>query len=137
MKSAHTWSALALSLSALFAPALAHAQAQKNNDAPRPPELQQLEEGEAPAVTIRKPGDDGTGSANSITQTRSQGKVNDVTVHSGGSTYHVKPTPTMGNSVPGDAQSGPVQGAQFVVKEFNWGNKKQKDDGVAPTSSGR
>lgn len=97
-------------LSALFAPcALAQ---QPASDAP--PKLEKLEEGEAPAITIRK----GDGQAK-ITEKREGGRVTEATVQSGKSTYTVKPSDQQpGNAQPGDAQSG-ARAAQWKVLEFD------------------
>ena len=93
------------------------------NLAPPPPELQNLEEGEKPAITIQK--NNNTPNEEAITQQRQQGVVTDVKVHSGGSTYHIRPK-QVGTSMPGDTPSAPANGAQWVIKEFDWGQKKEK-----------
>ena len=94
---------------------------------PPPPELQTLEEGEPPAVTIRKPGDDQS-EGNSITEQRSHGETKEIKVKSGPSTYYLKPKEQVGSSVSGDVQSGPPTGAQWKVKEFDWGGSKNPKD---------
>ncbi|MDY7577568.1 hypothetical protein RGU70_04435 [Herbaspirillum sp. RTI4] len=109
----------ALALTACLSSSLAHAQ--QNNLAPPPPELQKLEEGEPPAVTIKNPNE--APKANGITEKRSQGVVTDVEVTSGGSTYHMKPH-QVGTALPGDAQSRGQTNPQWVVKEFDWGSGK-------------
>jgi hypothetical protein len=103
------------------APAWAAAQ-QPANPGPPPPRLEKLEEVEAPAVTAKKPGEDNTEKA--ITEKREQGRVTEVKVHSGGSTYYLRPK-NVGTSQPGDAESGPPTGAQWNIKEFDWGGKKK------------
>ena len=54
-----------------------------------------------------------------------QGKVTEVKVHSGKSTYYVKPNDPAGSALPGDAQSSTNRGAQWQVKEFELGNQNQ------------
>jgi len=90
--------------------------------APPPPELETLEEGAPPAVTIKKQGDTDT-SGNSVTERKDHGQTTEVQVHSGPSTYYLKPQ-QVGNSLPGDVQSGPPTPAQWVIKEFDWGGSK-------------
>ncbi|WP_211460794.1 DUF2782 domain-containing protein [Collimonas silvisoli] len=123
MNKSKVWQLLAVCIASLATPLLVNAQqsAQQpaKNAAPPPPELQKLEEGEAPAVTIRKPG---VGPAE-ITQKREQGKVTEVKVTSGGSTYYVKPQSQAGALQPSDS---PVRGAQWQVKEFDLGQKAHK-----------
>ena len=116
----------AAALSAIATP-LVHAQQPSNapkagNLAPPPPELERLEEGEKPAITIQK---NEIKPEEAITQQRQQGAVTDVKVHSGGSTYHLKPK-QVGTSMSGDTPSAPVSNPQWVVKEFDWGQKKEK-----------
>lgn len=121
--------ALSVCFSLLTLSSLAHAQANLNKPAPPPPELQSLEEGEPPAVTIRKPGEE-QGGGNSITERRDHGQTTEVKVKSGPSTYYLKPRAQVGSSTPGDVQSGPPTGAQWQIKEFDWGSKKQPGDGT-------
>ncbi|WP_034299658.1 hypothetical protein [Herbaspirillum sp. RV1423] len=120
-------SAVSLCFSLLMLSSLAHAQAVSDKPAPPPPELQTLEEGEPPAVTIKKPGEE-EGSGNSITERRDHGQTKEVKVKSGPSTYYLKPKEQLGSSVPGDVQSGPPTGAQWQIKEFDWGSKKKKPE---------
>jgi hypothetical protein len=84
-------------------------------DAPPPPRLERLEEGEPPAVTI--PG--GGQPERSITEKREQGRVTEVEVHTGRSTYVVKPLNPSGSALPGDTQANTNRAAQFKVKEFD------------------
>jgi len=105
-------------------------QAVPNSIAPPPPELQKLEEGEAPAVTIRKPGEERT-NGNSINERRDHGQTKEIKVQSGPSTYYLKPKEQVGSAMPGDAQSGPPTGAQWKIKEFDMGGKKKQKDGTA------
>ena len=89
----------------------AHAQQPRERaDAPPPPRLERLEEGDAPAVTIP-----GGGPA----EKREQGRVTEVEVRTGRSTYVVKPLNPAGSALPGDAQTGSNRAAQFKVKEFD------------------
>ncbi|MDY7573715.1 hypothetical protein [Actimicrobium sp. CCI2.3] len=104
-----------LCVAASAAPLLA--QAQTSNQAP--PQLERLEEGSGPDITI-KPRERST-----TTQTREQGVVTEVQVQSGGSNYRVKQGAGPGNAMPGDAQSNAVRAPQWLVKEFDWGSKKE------------
>jgi hypothetical protein len=99
---------------AVSLPALAQQPLQRA-DVPPPPRLERLEEGEAPAVTI--PG--GGPAEKSITEKREQGRVTEVEVKTGRSTYVVKPLSPSGSALPGDTQANTNRAAQFKVKEFD------------------
>lgn len=113
-----------------------HAQNVPNKIAPPPPELQTLDEGEPPAVTIKKPGEE-QGGGNSITERRDHGNTKEVKVKSGPSTYYVKPQQQLGSSTAGDVQSGPPSGAQWQIKEFDWGGKKKPKEGDTSDSTSK
>lgn len=91
--------------------------------AQQPPKLEKLEEGEAPAVTIRKPDQ-----KSRIQEKRAPGgKVTEVKVTTGGSSYVVKPNEPAGSAQPGDLQSNTIRPAQWEVKEFDLGRPKTKE----------
>ena len=91
--------------------------------AQQPPQMEKLEEGEAPAVTIRKPDQ-----RSKIQEKRAPGgKVTEVKVTSGGSTYVVKPNDPAGSSLPGDGQSNTMRAPQWEVKEFDLGRRQAKE----------
>jgi hypothetical protein len=91
--------------------------------APPPPEMQKLEEGEAPAVTIRKPEE-----RSKITEKRAPGgKVTEVKVTNGKSTYYLKPNDPAGSAAPGDAESNANRAAQWEVMQFDLGRRAQKE----------
>ncbi|WP_420476819.1 DUF2782 domain-containing protein [Noviherbaspirillum sp. ST9] len=91
--------------------------------AQQPPKLEKLEEGEAPAVTIRKPDQ-----KSRIQEKRAPGgKVTEVKVTAGGSSYVVKPNESAGSAQPGDLQSNTIRPAQWEVKEFDLGRPKTKE----------
>lgn len=122
-----TFSALLIAAVGVIPTPMVQAQQPTNtprpaNLAPPPPELQNLEEGEKPAITIQK---NEKAPEDAITQQRQQGVVTDIKVNSGGSTYHIVPR-TVGTSLPGDTPSAPANGARWVIKEFDWGQKKEK-----------
>jgi hypothetical protein len=89
--------------------------------AQQPPVLEKLEEGEPPAITIRKPDTE-----KQITEKRQQGKVTEVKVKSGKSTYYLKPADPAGSAMRGDGQSDEIRAAQWPVLEFDMGGKKKK-----------
>jgi hypothetical protein len=95
--------------------------AQQGTVAAVPPELEKLEEGEAPAVTIRSP------EANSrIVEQRERGQVTSVRVQSGTSAYYLKPNTPAGSALPGDVQSSTTRAAQWQVLEFDWNRESEK-----------
>jgi hypothetical protein len=83
-------------------------------DPQAPPQLEQLEEGDAPPVTIRE----GEGEQR-ITEKRTGGKVTEIQVKSGNSTYYLKPNDQAGSAQPGDAQSHVTRPPQWQIKEFD------------------
>lgn len=114
------WPIVTVCIAAYAMPQLAGAQ-QPANPAPPPPQTQPLNEGEAPTITIRKPGE----GEQPITQKKKQGKVTEVKVQSGGSTYYLKPNEQPGSALPGDVESKSMRGSQWQVLEFDM--KPQKD----------
>ncbi len=115
------WHALFLSL--LAHAGLAAAQ-QTPASAPPPPKLERIEEGSDVPVTIT-PG--GPANATKITEKREGGRVTEVEVKTGKSTYTMKPNVPAGNAQPGDGQSSAIRAPQWKVLEFDIGNKKKKD----------
>lgn len=107
---------------AAYATSLAIAQT-ADKEAPPPPQMQKLEEGEEPAITIRKPE-----TKSQITEKRAPGgKVTEMKVTRGKNAYYLKPNDQVGSVAPGDTQSTPNRGAQWEVKEFDLGRKGKKE----------
>jgi hypothetical protein len=104
------------------------AQQQQRADAPEPPRLERLEEGDAPAVTIP-----GRQSEQQIEEKRDHGVVVSTKVHSHGSTYYLKPNTPKGSAQPGDVQSTANQPAQWQVMEFNTKRRDQVETDPNPT----
>ena len=103
---------LVLSLAAL----MATAGAQQT-----PPKLERIEEPESSiTVTPQTPENE-----RQITEKREQGRVTEIKVKSGKSTYYLKPNSAAGSSLPGDATSA-ARTAQWKVMEFDLGSKKKK-----------
>ena len=105
---------------------LAYAPASHAADKNAPPQMEKLEEGEPPAVTIRAPSAGNT----TITETRAPGgKVKQVKVSTGKSTYYLKPKDEIGNTMPGDMQSANSRPAQWEVMTFDIArNKKEQKE---------
>ncbi|HJV84801.1 MAG TPA: DUF2782 domain-containing protein [Noviherbaspirillum sp.] len=120
MRTFRVW-LVAAAVVAAFAIPLPTVAQQKSDTAPPPPKLEKLEEGEPPAVTIR-PRDKRA----KITQKRAPGgKVTEVKVTTGGSTYVVKSNDQAGSALPGDAQSSTMRPAQWEVLEFDLGKSRE------------
>lgn len=98
------------------------------SDAPPPPKLEKLEEGEPPSIKVGKPEDQ-----RKITETRDESGVKEVKVQTGKSTYYVKPERQVGNALPGDVQSTHNRGVEFKVLEFDLGAKNKATDGSGNT----
>lgn len=108
------------------------AQAQQPADAPRPPQLQPLEEGEPPEVTIRPPEQQ-----RRITETRAPGgKVTEVKVSTGGSTYVLKANDQAGSALPGDGQANAMRAAQWEVLEFDLRRTPEQKQGEGEAEAG-
>lgn len=110
-----------IALSLMLFGAVANAQTPAPSQAP--PKLERIEEGSDTPITVTsKP----AGDAKINEQRDAQGKVTEVKVTSGGSTYYLKPNGPNGSSLPGDATSGASRGPQWKVMEFDLGGKKKK-----------
>jgi hypothetical protein len=108
----------------------AHAQTAPSGQdvAPPPPETQRLEEGNAPDVNIRQPD-----TKKKIIEKKSQGRVTEVEVHTGRSTYYAHPNDPAGSAMRGDAQSDASRPVQFRVGEF--GPPKGKQEAEEPVQT--
>jgi hypothetical protein len=100
------------------------ALAQQTQTPPPPPQLERLDEGNDPGITIRK--DDGQHSK--VTEKKEGGRVTEIKVQSGKSTYYLKPNEQAGNAQPGDAQSNTNRPAQWKVLEFDLGTVPQSTE---------
>lgn len=110
----------------------ANVMAQTRADAPPPPRLERLEEGEAPAVTIP-----GRSTQQKIEDKRENGRITSTTVRTGGSVYTVTPNTPKGSALPGDLQSTSNRPAQWQIMEFSADPKKEapgKAPAAAPTA---
>ena len=113
-----------LTLCLLACAGLATAQ-QKPSEAP--PKLEIIEQGvDAPLPTspARTPGA-------KITEKKEGGRVTEVKVKSGKSSYTMRPNVPAGNAQPGDAQSGAIRAPQWTVLEFDMNRKKKNDQEAA------
>ncbi|MGV8893739.1 MAG: DUF2782 domain-containing protein [Burkholderiaceae bacterium] len=117
MRLSKVWITVGCGIAACAMPLLASAQ----QPAPQPPVMENLEEGEPPAISITPPGTE-----KKITEKRQQGKVTEVEVKSGNSTYYLKPVDPAGSAMRGDGQSNEMRAAQWPVIEFDMGSKKKK-----------
>ncbi|WP_188566684.1 DUF2782 domain-containing protein [Undibacterium terreum] len=100
--------------------------AQTKAKAPPPPELEKLDEGPDTGVTIVKP------EQRKITEKREKGKVNEVEVKSGKSTYTLRGDPGVGNTAKGTQNGDANRPAMWTVKQFG-GPKEVKEAEEIPT----
>ena len=115
---------IALASDAASTMPLAALAQQPDAGAPPPPQTEPLVEGEAPAITIRKPDQQ-----NQTTEKRAPGgKVTEIKVISGGSTYYLKPNDQAGSAVVGDAQSNVNRPAQWQIGEFDLGQRREDQE---------
>lgn len=122
------WQILLLSLSALAASA--HAQSPSE----APPKLEKIEEVADDPITVNaKPA-----AEKKITEKREGGRVTEVKVKSGKSSYTLKPNNPAGSALPGDAVGSANRGPMWTVKEFDLGKKKKQskeEEGAADDSA--
>jgi hypothetical protein len=117
-----------LALSLLVHTGAAFAQ---NTPSSAPPKLERIEEGSDTPVTVTPPK-----SANrKITEKKEGGRVTEVKVQSGGSTYYMKPNVPAGNAQPGDGQSSAIRAPTWKVLEFDLGKKTPKDKDEDPADT--
>ncbi len=107
---------------------LASSAQQSGNTAPPPPQLERLEEGEEPAVTIRQPDQQ---RARTVEKRAPGGKVTEVQVTSGKSTYVLKANDSSGSALPGDAQGSFLRAPQWEVLEFDLSRSKEAREAEA------
>jgi hypothetical protein len=117
LRTSSVWKILSLCLLAHAGLALAQA-----TPATAPPKLERVEEGSDTPITITP-----TKGEKKITEKREGGRVTEVTVKTGKSSYTMKPNVAPGNAQPGDAQSAAIRAPQWKVMEFDLGKKKQKE----------
>jgi hypothetical protein len=104
---------------------LAHvslAQAQQTPSS-APPKLERIEEGSEAPITVTPQ----QRNANQITEKREGGRVTEVEVKSGKSSYTMKANPPGAISQPGDATGSTLRPPQWKVLEFDLFKKKQKE----------
>jgi hypothetical protein len=82
--------------------------------AQQPPQLEPLEEGETPAITIRN-----EQGQQQIRETREGGQITEIQVKSGAGSYYVNARPQPGNVQRGEAQSHLTRPPQWRIKEFD------------------
>ncbi|MES2743567.1 MAG: hypothetical protein V4754_21815 [Pseudomonadota bacterium] len=116
IRTAHILPLFLLSLLAATGPA----RAQTQNAAP--PKLEQIEEGSDTPITVTAKPNTGR----SISEKREQGRVTEVKVQSGKSSYTLKPNTPAGSALPGDMTGSANRGPQWQVMEFDLGKKKTK-----------
>lgn len=114
MRTSKIWSLITITAAVFATPMVVNAQNAPGNDiAPPPPQMQRLEEGAAPEVTIRQPD-----TQKKITEKKSQGRVTEVKVQTGRTTYYAHPNDPAGSAMRGDGQSDSSRPVQFQIGEF-------------------
>ena len=102
----------------------------KPSDAP--PQLDNIEGGRSPAVALPPPKSARGGTR--VTEKKQGGRVTEVKVQAGPSTYTMKPNAPAGNAVVGDVQSGNgIRPPQWTLFEFGPGKKKPVEEAAADT----
>jgi hypothetical protein len=104
---------------------LAHASLAQAQQTPSsaPPKMERVEEGSDKPVTITPQ----QRNAQKITEKRDGGRVTEVQVTTGKSSYTMKANPAGAVAQPGDTASGTLRPPQWKVLEFDLFKKKQKE----------
>lgn len=95
--------------------------------APAPPKLEPIEDAGDSAITVTTQ----PGAERSITQKRELGRVSEVKVTEGGSTYYLRPNTPAGTSVPGDATGSANRGPMWQIFEFGGSKPKSQEEDAA------
>jgi hypothetical protein len=107
------------------------AAAQQQAAAP-PPQLERLDEGDAPTVTVTP---DRKGSV--VEKRIRGGRVTEIEVNRGNSTYYLRPNTQSGSAVSGDLESNRMRAPQWRIGEFDLRRpeekKKQASEAAATT----
>jgi len=108
-------------LPALVLTLIAHGAMAQQKPSEAPPKLEKIEEIGDDSITVTaKPTPE-----RQITEKREGGRVTEVKVKSGPSTYTVRPNNPTGTALPGDAVGSANRGPMWTVKEFDIGKKKK------------
>ena len=98
-----------------------------------PPKLETIESDRSPRPTINATPRSARGTR--ITEKKNGGRVTEVKVQSGASTYTMKPNTPAGNAQIGDVQSGNgIRPPQWTVLEFGANKKKAAEEAAAETA---
>lgn len=100
----------------------------QNTPSSAPPKMEKLEEAPDSGITISKP----EPAKGKMVEKRVNGKVTEVQVKSGKSSYVVKANPEVGNAPKGTVQGDANRAAQWTVLEFG-GKKESKEVETIPT----
>lgn len=99
-----------------------------------PPKLENVETIPPPRGTINATPKSARGGTK-ITEKKDGGRVTEVKVQAGGSTYSMKPNTPAGNAQVGDVQSGNgIRPPQWTILEFGPGKKKTEAEAAAETA---
>lgn len=126
LRTSTLWNILSLSLLACASTAVA-----QQKPAEAPPKLEVIEEGSDTPITVTPPS---TGGAK-ITEKKEGGRVTEVKVKSGKSSYTMKPNVPAGNAQPGDVTGSTLRAPQWTVLEFDLARKKKTDKENVPEAA--
>ena len=111
----------------------AGAQQQSGGPPQQPPQLERLDEGEAPAVTDRKP----EPPRSVVTEKRAYGgRVTEIEVQSGRSTYYLQPNTQGGSAMPGETDSSRMRAPQWRIGEFDLRRGEEARKAADPSAAG-
>jgi hypothetical protein len=117
---------------AVYATSLSVLAQQSAADTPQP-RLEKLEETEVPTITVDQP----DRPRSSTIETRAPGgRVTEVQVTSGNSTYYLRPNSQYGSSMPGEGEASSFRAPQWQIMQFDRGrsvNEKEAEAARAAT----
>jgi hypothetical protein len=116
------WKLLALGI--LAQASLAQAQQTPSS---APPKLERIPEGSDTPITVTPQEQQQRNKATKIVEKRQGGRVTEVQVSTGKSSYTMKANPPDAVAQPGDPASGSLRPPQWKVLEFDFGKKKPKE----------
>ena len=136
LRTSPMWKILSLCLiahaGAVFAQTRPAETPPKPGDAP--PKLETIESAPAPRPSVNVAPKSAKGGTK-ITEKKEGGRVTEVKVQAGPSTYTIKPNTPAGNAQVGDAQGGnSIRPPQWTVLEFGKGKKKTAEEAAAQTA---
>jgi hypothetical protein len=132
LRTSPLWNIVSLCLIAHAGAALAQSAPTPAKQSEAPPKLDTIEQDRRPPPTINATPKSAKGTK--ITEKKDGGRVTEVKVQAGPSTYTMKPNTPAGNAQVNDVQNGnAIRPPQWTILEFGPGKKKPVAEGAEAT----